>query len=224
MKTRSSRLASGKRQHSLTLVLVGDTHELHRELEPPLGDILIHVGDATMLSRSLRAIVDFNDWLGELSYAHRVFVPGNHDSFVQANPANRSLLTNATVLVNEGIEIEGLRIWGTPVTASGPGFCVKSAEDRRHLFGRIPDATDVLISHAPPYGILDAGPGSQVHGGDRELLHAVVRVRPRLHCFGHIHGAESLFITEQTVFANAALLGADGSLLKKPIVLRMSRR
>jgi predicted phosphohydrolase len=206
---------SSKRQHSLTLVLIGDTHELHQELQLPRGDILIHVGDATMFSRSLRAIVDFNDWLGELPHPHRIFVPGNHDSFLQANPANRSLLTNARLLINEGIEIEGLRIWGTPITASGPGFCLKSAERRRRMFAQIPQDTDVLISHAPP--------GSTVHGGDRELLDAVARVRPRLDCFGHIHGADSVFTTEQTVFVNAALLGAHGSLSKKPIVLRISR-
>jgi len=132
-------------------------------------------------------------------------------------------LTNARLLINEGIEIEGLRIWGTPITASGPGFCLKSAERRRRMFAQIPQDTDVLISHAPPFGILDAAPGSTVHGGDRELLDAVARVRPRLDCFGHIHGADSVFTTEQTVFVNAALLGAHGSLSKKPIVLRISR-
>lgn len=224
MKIKRSQLVSDRKPHTLTIVLIGDTHELHRELDLPAGDILIHVGDSTMFSRSLRAIMDFNQWLGELPHPYRICIPGNHDSYLQTNPANRSLLTNATVLINEGVEIEGLRIWGTPVTASGPGFCIKSAEERRDLFARIPDDTDVLISHAPPFGILDAPPGSPFHGGDRELLEAVRRVRPGLHCFGHAHGTESLFITEQTVFANAALLGPDGSLSKKSIVLRMSRR
>jgi hypothetical protein len=32
----------------LRLVLLGDTHELHREVEVPDGDILIHAGDLTI--------------------------------------------------------------------------------------------------------------------------------------------------------------------------------
>jgi hypothetical protein len=50
---------------SIQLTLISDTHELHRELVVPNGDILIHAGDFTMFSKSLYAIEDFNAWLGE---------------------------------------------------------------------------------------------------------------------------------------------------------------
>jgi hypothetical protein len=43
-----------------------DTHHLHLEVDVPDGDVLIHAGDFTMFSKSMRAVVDFNDWLGEL--------------------------------------------------------------------------------------------------------------------------------------------------------------
>jgi hypothetical protein len=48
----------------MVLVLFGDTHELHREVEIPAGDILICVGDFMMFSKNLSAIGDFNEWLG----------------------------------------------------------------------------------------------------------------------------------------------------------------
>ena len=64
---------------SVTLVLISDTHELHREVDVPDGDILIHAGDFTIFSRSLRAIEDFNAWLGELPHRTKVCVPGNHE-------------------------------------------------------------------------------------------------------------------------------------------------
>jgi hypothetical protein len=48
----------------MVLILFGDTHELHREVEIPAGDILICVGDFKMFSKSLSAIKDFNEWLG----------------------------------------------------------------------------------------------------------------------------------------------------------------
>jgi hypothetical protein len=44
-------------------VCMSDTHELHRELDVPHGDILIHAGDFTTFSKSATAILDFNEWL-----------------------------------------------------------------------------------------------------------------------------------------------------------------
>jgi Icc-related predicted phosphoesterase len=208
----------------LRLVLLSDTHQLHREVEMPDGDLCIFAGDFTFFSKSLKAILDFNDWLGELPH-RAVVVPGNHEFFLESDPSRRSLISNATVLINEGIEIQGLRIWGSPVTPLyGGAFGLSSAEERRRLYAQIPEDTDVLVSHGPPYGILDSSPGSGVHSGCRELFDAVMRVRPRLHVFGHVHGAHGIFQTDQTTFVNAALLGVDGDLENSPIVLRMTSR
>jgi Icc-related predicted phosphoesterase len=206
---------------SLRLVLISDTHELHRELSVPDSDILIHAGDFTMFSRSMSAVADFNAWLGELPCSWKVLVPGNHESFLEADPSKRSMLSNATVLINEGIEIEGLRIWGSPVTPlSGGAFGLSSAEDRRRLYAQI-GKTDVLVTHGPAFGILDSPPAAEFHSGCPELLGAVKRVRPKLHIFGHVHGAYGIFQTDHTTFANAALLGVDGGLDRSPIVLQM---
>lgn len=45
---------------------------------------------------------------------------------------------------------------------------------------------DVMLTHGPPYGILDMTKNNQVVGCEH-LRRAVARCRPRLHCFGHIH-------------------------------------
>jgi Icc-related predicted phosphoesterase len=216
-----------KQNRSLQLVLLSDTHEQHSEVVVPPGDILIHAGDFTMFSRSLHSIIDFNDWLGELPHRWKVVCAGNHETFLQTDPANRSLLSNATVLINEGIEIAGLRIWASPVTRSGPAFCVESDEDRRRLYASIPDRTDALITHGPPYGILDGRSGSGYHQGDPVLLDAVMRLRPKLHIFGHVHldkRSPSAFETEHTVFVNASLLGPEGAIDKSPIALKIGCR
>jgi hypothetical protein len=97
----------------MTLVLAGDTQELHRKLEMPTVEgtsLLIHIGDATMFSRSMAAIADFNLWLDSLPYTHKIYMPGNHESFIEADPSKRSLLSSATVLINESIEIASLKI------------------------------------------------------------------------------------------------------------------
>jgi hypothetical protein len=63
------------RENALTIVCISDTHELHRELDVPDGDILIHAGDFTMFSRSPNAIRDFDAWLGELPHRHKLLEP-----------------------------------------------------------------------------------------------------------------------------------------------------
>jgi Icc-related predicted phosphoesterase len=209
---------------ALRLVLLSDTHERHREVEVPDGDIFIHAGDFTMFSKSMEVVVDFNDWLGELPHRHKIVVPGNHEFFLEADPSERFMLDNAIVLINERMEIEGLRIWGSPVTPLyGGAFGLRSAKDRKRLYAQIPHDIDVLVSHGPPFGILDTAP-TGLHEGCRELLDAVMWVRPKLHVFGHIHTAYGIFQTDHTTLVNASRLGLHNDPDKAPFVFEMTRK
>lgn len=191
----------------------------------PPGDILIHAGDFSMMSRSIAAIRDFNDWLGELPHRHRIVIPGNHEFFIERDPSKRSLISNATVLINESVTVMGLKIWGSPITPLyGGAFGRSSPAERAKLYSTIPADTNILVTHGPPYGILDRSPGSLHHSGCPELREAVERIRPQLHVFGHIHGANGMESNESTVYINAAMLGPDGDIAHPPIVLRMPRR
>jgi predicted phosphohydrolase len=216
-----------RQRRSLQLVLLSDTHEQHSDVDVPPGDILIHAGDFTMFSRSLRSIISFNDWLGELPHRWKLVCGGNHESFLQTDPANRSSLRNAMVLINEGTEIEGLRIWGSPVTRSGPAFAIRSDKERQWLYASISENTDVLITHGPPLGVLDRSVGSDYRQGDPVLLDAVKRLRPRLHVFGHVHldqRSPRIYETKHTVFVNASLAGPEGAIDKQPIILKIDRQ
>jgi Icc-related predicted phosphoesterase len=203
--------------------MISDTHDLHREVDVPPCDILIHAGDFTMDSRSAEKLLDFDDWLAELPPTFRIVVPGNHD-FVVEDSARRQLITNATLLVNEGIEIMGLKIWGSPVTPLfGEAFGVVSDNRRAKLYSKIPDDTDILVTHCPPYGILDQTPGSDYHAGCQQLLGAVRRVKPMLHVFGHVHGSYGTYSTRDTLFVNAALPGQGYDLSNAPHVFKLPR-
>ncbi|KAL2822853.1 hypothetical protein BJX63DRAFT_417291 [Aspergillus granulosus] len=46
---------------------------------------------------------------------------------------------------------------------------------------------DILLTHGPPYGMLDQVIGSRESVGCKHLYRAVERARPALHVFGHIH-------------------------------------
>jgi predicted phosphohydrolase len=139
-------------KQDLTIVALSDTHELHREIDVPDGDLLIHAGDFTMFSRSATAILDFNDWLGELPHRWKICIPGNHEFFLESDPSKRELISNATILINEGIEIMGLRIWGSPNTPlSGGAFGLSLERDRQRLYSQFPAGTHVLIPGVPLY-------------------------------------------------------------------------
>ena len=199
-------------------MVIADTHKLHRELELPPGDILIHAGDFTFWGKQRSELRDFDDWLGGLPYPFKVVVPGNHE-FVLEDRRLRDEITNAELLINHGIEIAGVRIWGSPVTPLyGGAFGKSNPQDRKRHWGQITDGIDILITHGPPFGILDTAPGTALHQGDAELLEAVNRARPRLHVFGHIHGANGTLRTKGTTFVNASLYGEFGEL-KSPTVV-----
>ena len=210
----------------MVLVLFGDTHELHREVEVPAGDLLICVGDFTMFSKNLSAIEDFNEWLGELPHRYKIVVPGNHEFFLESNPERRSLLDNANVLIDESIEIEGLNIYGSPMTPLYGAACGKSSpKDRERHWSKVPKNTHVLITHGPPFGILDLSPDQAERMGDPELRNRVRALASlKLHAFGHVHGAYGGVEEDGITFANVALMGRLGNLVQGPTVLRMTSR
>ena len=198
----------------MRIVLVSDTHGLHRQLEVPSGDLLIHAGDFTFFSRPPSIVSDFNGWLGSLPHRHKLVIPGNHE-FALEEPRNQGAIANAILLVDSGVEVEGIRIWGSPVTPLyGGAFGMSRAADRKRPWARIPEGL----------GILDHGPRSERHEGCPELREAVLQARPRVHVFGHIHAGYGTLRAPDTLFVNASLLGEDGSLSRKPIVIDLQAR
>jgi hypothetical protein len=203
----------------MRIVCIADTHGLHRQLELPGGDMLIHAGDFTFNSEPLSIVPDFNAWLGSLPHRHRIVIPGNHE-FILEEPRNRGAITNAILLVDSGVEIEGLSIWGSPVTPLyGGAFGKSRPEDREKLWASIPEGLDILVTHTPPFAILDHSLPSGPREGCPYLFAEVFRARPRLHVFGHIHAGYGTLRTDDTVFVNASLLGDDGRLSRKPLVV-----
>jgi len=208
----------------MDLVILGDTHELHREIDVPAGDLLIFTGDLTMFSKSMAAIEDFDNWLGELPHRWKLVVPGNHEFFLEADPHRRSMISNASVLIDEAVTIAGLKIYGSPMTPLyGGAFGKSSPADRARHWAKVPADTNILITHGPPFGILDLSPGQPERMGDPELLTRVRELRSlRLHSFGHVHGGYGTLEKDDVVFVNAALMGHLGGIDRAPVVLRMN--
>jgi Icc-related predicted phosphoesterase len=207
------------------IVCISDTHGQHANLSVPEGDILIHAGDFMTFGDSSTEVTDFNQWLGQQMHRHKVVIAGNHDWIFERQPGvARALLTNAIYLENSGVEIEGLSIWGSPVQPpfNNWAFNVKRGAAIRRYWKMIPEGTDILVTHGPPFGTLDQSHSITPHLGCEELTKRIEELKPRLHVFGHIHGGHGQVTSASgTQFVNASVLNEAYQLVHKAQVVEL---
>ena len=206
----------------IRIVCISDTHGQHANLGVPDGDVLIHAGDFMAFGDTPREIVDFNQWLGGQPHRHKIVIAGNHDLMFERHPgAARELLSNAIYLENSGTEVAGLKIWGSPVQPefNNWAFNVARGAAIRRYWKMIPENTDVLVTHGPPFGVLDKSHPTTAHLGCEELANAVEQIRPRLHVFGHIHGGRGESTSNETRFVNASVVNEAYRLVYEPQVV-----
>jgi len=202
----------------MRIVFISDTHGLHDELSLPAGDLIIHAGDITDHG-SKPEVEAFLSWFSALDYPHKIFIGGNHDIFLDEYPVDllELLPSNVTYLRNNGCEIAGIKIWGSPVSPDlmDWAFGKRRSEMAAH-WKYMPRQIDILITHTPPFGILDR---SSAHHqlGCESLLRKVKNINPKIHVFGHIHASYGTEIQGQTVFINASNLDSYQGLINPPI-------
>ena len=203
----------------MRVVCISDTHTAHRDLVVPPGDLLVCAGDFTRRGdeADVRA---FDAWLGELPHPHKVVIAGNHDFAFERDPAARTWLRHATYLQDSGLTVDGLKIWGSPWQPRffDWAFNLDRGEPLRAVWDLIPPDTHVLITHGPPFGILDTTSRGQ-RVGCEALAEAVARIHPRLHVFGHIHEAYGTVTQDGTVFVNASSCDLRYRARNAPIVV-----
>ena len=139
----------------------------------------------------------------------------------ETSPARaRELVGAARVFIDESVCIKGLRIYGSPWQPRfyDWAFNLDRGEPLREKWARIPDDTDILVTHGPPYGILDRTSDGE-HAGDEELRPVVDRIQPRLHAFGHIHPSYGEWRRDRTTFVNAAVCDESMGLANEPVVV-----
>ena len=204
----------------MRIVCISDTHTLHRRFEIPDGDLLLHAGDLSSRGRE-HEIQDFNEWLGTLPHRHKVIIAGNHDfMFDRKAKEAEKLITNAHYLKNSAIEIEGIRIWGSPITPWFYDWAFNRHRGAiiRHYWEMIPTDTDILLTHGPPKGILDQTvEGDSV--GCADLMDILsTKLAPKLVVFGHIHEGYGQIEQEGITYINAALVDVQYRAVNAPIV------
>lgn len=199
------RRAPARSYMKIRIVAISDTHDMHDSLTIPDGDVLLHAGDLTDAG-TLEDLERVNDFFGSLPHAVKLVVAGNHDSCLEEAPqAARAVLTNCTYLQDEAFVWQGVKFYGSPWHPTFPNmaFNLDPGPAIRQKWDLIPPDTDVLITHGPPYGHRDRNLAGYEQGC-HDLLAAVLRVRPALHIFGHIHEGRGIVRRQGITFANAS--------------------
>ncbi len=124
-----------------------------------------------------------------------------------------------TYLENDSIIVDGIKIFGMPhsvtSTQSGSHDGFRRNDNKANIpWWSFPKNTDILVSHGPPFGIMDMSESQ--HLGSVQLRRKVDVHRPDVHVFGHIHNNHGKLVCGNTTFVNAALMNDSGGL-HKPI-------
>lgn len=220
----------------IDLCIISDTHGLHNDLEKkfelPNADILIHCGDVSNVGYE-HDVRNFLEWFGNLrQYPYKIFIAGNHDFLFENNKLIVQELISETqekyskngeihYLEDSGVNIWGLNFWGIPVTKPFNNWAFNRPEDKlQQHWENIPDNTDVLITHGPPYNILDFISNKNEHTGSESLKDNILnRIKPKIHCFGHIHNQYGATTIDNIKFINASNLNDNYRFANPPILL-----
>jgi Icc-related predicted phosphoesterase len=229
----------------MRIVLISDTHSLHSLMQhdvesfidPKQYNILIHAGDCTNVGKK-NEVEDFVYWyMGLKGFDTKIFIAGNHDLSFEEEPnwlsnyINDENLSqsNCVYLEDEGFVIElpeftkSIKFYGSPWQPEFYNWAFNLPRNGKVLESKwadIPVDTDILITHGPPFGVLDIAP-TNVRVGCELLYNRVTELNPLLHIFGHIHQSHGILKINNTLFVNASICTERYVPSYKPIVLDM---
>lgn len=214
----------------MKIVCLSDTHNCNEQIEVPDGDVLLHAGDAT-INGTVDEIHNFNQWFSSLPHKIKIFVAGNHDwLFERNNSYARQLLdTSIIYLQDSAVEIEGLKIYGSPWQPRffDWAFNLNRGNELAEKWKLIPLDTNILITHGPPNGILDEVPRKYwtENTGCEELRKRVETLTEfgdlKLHLFGHIHCGYGQSELNGVKFINASTCDEEYLPTQPPIIFEL---
>jgi Icc-related predicted phosphoesterase len=197
----------------MQIVCTSDLHGRYPEIPP--CDLVIVAGDVTPFFR-------FGKWVQELPVPV-VWIAGNHDVVLEGQELAAARLP--TYLCDSGTTAKGLTIYGSPWTPPFNDWAFNASESElEQRFVAIPERLDILITHGPPYGILDrCMDGSRV--GSVALLERLKSLRhpPKYHIFGHIHESYGSYKcpTSNTQYLNVAHVDTRHQPRNPPVLVTL---
>lgn len=183
----------------MRIISISDTHGDHRKIKNiPDGDVIIHAGDITNRGE-IHILHDFIEWFKDLPHRHKIMIAGNHDLIFERNNKQTKEILNLiqesgiVYLQDSSIIIDNKMFYGAPWQPAffNWAFNLPRGKALAQKWAMIPDNTNVLITHGPPYQILDKVPRGIMqfeHAGCQDLKHRISELKQlQAHCFGHLH-------------------------------------
>lgn len=221
----------------MKIIAISDTHMKHRAIESKLIElynkdnnlILIHSGDACYEGTKQEG-EEFLRWFGNLPFAVKIFVPGNHDiafehsyyrfDYMEMNSLAKEL--GISIIQNNIFEINGCKILGNSLIPNLENWAFFAEPGQRErFFEYIDQDVDIIISHTPPYGVGDLAPrghGMFEHVGCKYLRNYIERNNTKIVINGHIHEGYGEHGYKNTKVYNVSIL--DGHYMSfNPITI-----
>lgn len=207
-----------------------DTHTYHDMLSVPKDiDIAIFSGDCSNPREPYsneREVRQFLTWFYKIPARCKIMIAGNHDTSIEQGLVDKLDIQSLGInyLENDFIEVEGLKIYGSPHTPSfGNWAFMKKREKLHDTWQMIPEDTDIMVVHGPPKGMLDLSYNREnvlEFCGCNALKKRMLAIQPKLCLFGHIHNTEDIINAGtvklskyKTIFSNGSVV-TDGKFGK----------
>lgn len=210
-------------------------------------NVLIHSGDCTNMGTD-EEIKDFLRWFCDLEmFDKKIFIAGNHDfGFENINKIpyhsnqipevvkmldpkvlekhNVVYLEDNSYVFNSVTLKRKIKFYGSPWQPEFFNWAFNlpiNGNELKSKWKQIPKDTDVLITHGPPFGLLDLTPDF-ISVGCSLLRDRIFDVQPLLHNFGHIHNSYGETFHNGTYFVNSSVCDEKYVPKNKPIVVDLT--
>jgi Icc-related predicted phosphoesterase len=211
----------------MEVTCISDTHEFHKKVTIHPTDLLLFAGDCMGSGYDYKNLIDFLDWFSIQPAKYKVMIAGNHDRWIEDNPKEfRKLLIDYPSIIyleDDFTIIEGLKIYGTPHSKMFYNWAFNRTEvELIGLFDKIPNDINILLSHAPPYTVLDElADGRCV--GENTLKYKLYELRNlELHVFGHIHNCFGMMKPHgKHISVNASQVDENYELNNFPLIINI---
>jgi Icc-related predicted phosphoesterase len=197
----------------MKITFISDTHSKHNIItnQLPGGDLIIHAGDFSSIGYG-HELKNFLNWFTKLDYTYKIFISGNHDWCFQDNPyVSKNMVNQYDIIYLEDnfVYIEDVKIYGLPWQPEFMNWAFnlpRNGVELQQKVNNIPNNTEILISHGPPFGHLDQVNGEIENLGCKLLRNKVDEISPKINIFGHIHTGYGYKYNNGTHFINASIL------------------